>query len=155
MARPTPQPAALKALRGNPGKRPINRKEPKFTPLRETPPCPPEFAGRAQAAWEYYAEMLVRVGVLTEGDIQVLVTLCDAVEVWHECSTDVRANGSVLESEGKLIRNPAGVAKDAAWKTVKECSALLGLDPSSRSKIVVDTAPEVNPFLAITGGKSS
>lgn len=145
-----PKPTRLKLLTGNPGKRPLNAKEPKFEPLAAVPPCPTQLLGEiGRQTWDHYAPQLVTTGVLTSADIHVLVTFCDAWERWVECSTDVRANGSVLESEGKLIRNPASVALSDAWKVVRECSALLGLDPSSRSKLAVEQPEEKNPFLEL------
>lgn len=41
--------------------------------------------------------------------------------------------------------------RDAAWKTARECSALLGLDPASRTRLKVRCAAPVaaNPFFAL------
>ncbi|MBT6386690.1 MAG: phage terminase small subunit P27 family, partial [Alphaproteobacteria bacterium] len=45
-----PKPTHLKAITGNPGKRPLNRDEPR--PEIAVPECPPELSPAAQREWQ-------------------------------------------------------------------------------------------------------
>lgn len=155
---PPRKPDVIRELQGKPGKaRPIAKKAPRFETLRELPPAPEDLGEFAQKQWVFYGEQLVATGVLTSADLHVLAAFCNAYERWRECAIDVRVNGSVLEAEGRLIRNPASVAIAEAWKVMRECGALMGLDPANRSKIIADQPEKENPFAALLadGGKNS
>ena len=69
-----PKPTAIRILEGNPGKRPINKNEPKPQPLG--PECPDFVQGKARAFWNEYAPILMKQGVLTELDEFLFGALC-------------------------------------------------------------------------------
>ena len=56
MAGRKPKPTAIKELEGNPGKRKLNKKEPK--PDKEMPVCPEWLLPEAKAEWERLCEKL-------------------------------------------------------------------------------------------------
>lgn len=62
---PKPQPAELKALRGNPGKRALP-KVPVSDPMM--PDIPKDMPARIASMWSHYGGVLVRIGILREAD---------------------------------------------------------------------------------------
>lgn len=75
MAGRRPTPTELKLVRGNPGKRAINKKEPQ--PARHIPSAPAHLTCEGQVAWGRLTVLLDRMGVLTEADGFALERLCD------------------------------------------------------------------------------
>ncbi|SPO68124.1 protein of unknown function [Pseudomonas sp. JV241A] len=75
MAGRRPTPTELKLVRGNPGKRPINKNEPK--PAKRIPSAPGHLSSEGQVAWGRLTVLLDRMGVLTEADGFALERLCD------------------------------------------------------------------------------
>ena len=77
-----PQPTALKVLRGNPGKRPLNLAEPVHAPLSET--CPEEVSDPvARAEWDRVAPLLIARGQVTVVDRGVLMGYCVKYAQWR------------------------------------------------------------------------
>lgn len=73
---PPPTPTALKALRGNPGKRPIPEGEP--MPSASTPRPPADLDGEALAEWKRVVPELESLGLVTVLDRAYLVAYCEA-----------------------------------------------------------------------------
>lgn len=71
-----PKPTALKVLEGNPGKRPLNRREPQ--PLRSIPTCPAHLSPTAKGEWKRLAGQLHRLGILSQLDRAALAAYCQA-----------------------------------------------------------------------------
>jgi len=63
---PAPQPTALKRLHGNPGKRPLNEREPQ--PAQKLPLCPRHLKGVARAQWTKVGKMLDPSREIPSGD---------------------------------------------------------------------------------------
>ena len=57
-----PKPTALKLLEGNPGKRPLNDKEPK--PQKKAPSCPKWLDPEAKKEWRRLASKMEMMGIL-------------------------------------------------------------------------------------------
>lgn len=72
---PRPTPTNLIALRNNPGKRAINRHEPKPRGKAE---CPQWLSSAARKVWRRRAPELNRLGVLTSVDTEVFAEYCAA-----------------------------------------------------------------------------
>ena len=89
-----PAPTALKILRGNPGRRPLNRREP--APARATDLSPPpELTGVAAEEWRRLAPKLSRLGLLTEIDDRALIGYCVTWARWLEAEAHLRDHGMV------------------------------------------------------------
>lgn len=73
-------PTALKRIRGNPGKRPINGQEPK--PPSSQPTCLSHLSSSASAEWKRLAASLNRIGLLTQVDRAVLAAYCQPYRRW-------------------------------------------------------------------------
>ena len=66
-----PKPTALKQQEGNPGKRPLNEREP--TPPKGTIRCPNWLEAEAKKEWKRLAPSLEAMGVLTTADITAVI----------------------------------------------------------------------------------
>src|SRR5688572_3138073 len=61
-----PLPTAMKVLRGNAGKRPLNEQEPQ--PRVAMPACPPHLSDEAKREWRRMGRRLAALGLVTEID---------------------------------------------------------------------------------------
>src|SRR6266545_2987232 len=87
-----PIPTALKVLAGNPGKRRLNRREPK--PIVRLPPCPPHLKDVAREAWRRIGHRLTTLRVVTEADGAALELLCLAYAEYRRAIGVVERRGS-------------------------------------------------------------
>ena len=139
---PPPMPTALKILRGNPGKRRLNRAEPK--PLVPATLEPPDWlAPKAQAQWRRLAPMLDRVGILTESDTETLAAYCEVFVTWREATDELRKTGILVKRKGL----PPGIAPavkiaNYAGIQMRQLLVELGMTPSARSRIKVPPAAQ-------------
>ena len=112
-----PRPTALKILRGNPGRMPINHREPRPDPL--SPDCPPELtAPAAVAEWHRLVPHLIAIGMVTAADRAILVGYCALWARWlqaHELKHHKAEHGVFVH----LLR----------------AMAEIGLTPASRSRV--------------------
>lgn len=138
---PPPKPSRLKELAGNPGRRPLNPREPK--PAAGRPRQPVWLPAGAKKAWREVCRTLEAIGLLTTADGHALTCLCLA---WHELETAT----ATLEAEGRHVRlatgyltpHPAVAQQRSAWNAVRQFSQLFGLDPSSRSRVALPATAE-------------
>jgi P27 family predicted phage terminase small subunit len=142
MAGRRPTPSALKLVKGNPGKRPVNKREPR--PAMEPPAKPSHLSPFAGEAWDRVAPELHRLGLLTVVDGVALELLVCAYDDWRTAHDEVTDEGATYETEtaqgGRMVRtNPHVAIRADAWRRVKSILAEFGLTPASRAKI--ETAP--------------
>ena len=91
MAGRKPLPTKLKMLKGTAQKCRVNPNEPELAPAL---PEPPDFLGEtAREEWLRKAPVLVRMGVLTEGDDAALAAYCQAFERFVEAERKIRQSG--------------------------------------------------------------
>lgn len=131
-----PKPTARKKAAGNPGKRVLNDAEPDFGVMTNIDP-PDWITGAARDMWLRVVPLLCREKVLQETDIHNVEIFCMAYGNWRMSSVDVAANGIVVAgATGGPVKNPALTALNESAKQMASFGALLGLDPSSRSRIM-------------------
>lgn len=138
MAGRRPKPTALKLVEGNPGKRAINKSEPK--PKREIPSCPAHLTDAAKVAWGKLCVLLDRMGVLTEADSLALERLCDCYADILECRELIGRDGRTYTTQDQngntLIKNnPAVNQLRAADSQFKSYLVEFGLTPAARTKV--------------------
>jgi phage terminase small subunit len=104
-----PKPTHLKLLEGNPGKRPINTREPK--PEIRVPTCPAHLCPSAKAEWKRLAQQLVMLGVITELDRAVLAAYCQAYGRWVEAERK-------LKETPMLLKLPSGAIQQSPWLAI-------------------------------------
>lgn len=147
MATPKPTPTVLKMVKGNPGKRAINKNEPQ--PEKGIPACPENITGNAKVAWDKLCKILDDMGVLTVADNYALETLCSVYGRMRELQAVIDEHGLVFESPNVngdiLLRpNPAVSQLEKAESLFKNYLTEFGLTPSSRTKIQVNKKAEDN-----------
>ena len=138
MAGRTPKPSALKLVAGNPGGRSLNSREPEPVLLNDLEP-PPYLAPRSAVVWRELAPMLRRNQVLTEMDVLALAMLCDQVADYR-FAREARGDSLVMVSEktGSEYLSAYTVAQQAASKRAGEIMGKFGMDPVSRSRVMVE-----------------
>ena len=82
MAGRKPKPTAIKELEGNPGKRKLNKKEPK--PEKGMLVCPEWLLPEAKVEWKHLSEKLNQMGVLTEVDMAAFAAYYQSYARWKE-----------------------------------------------------------------------
>ena len=135
-----PKPTAVKELAGNPGKRKLNRSEPKPSGI---PTCPSCLDATAKREWTRISRELIAVGLLTSVDRAMLASYCDAYSRWHEATAELnelrRSKGkSVLvvgTKTGYPMQNPLIGIINTSADQMQKFGAELGLSPSSRTRL--------------------
>ncbi|AOM40014.1 phage terminase small subunit P27 family [Xenorhabdus hominickii] len=148
-----PKPTARKALAGNPGKRKLNRDEPAFTPLTGVS-APDWFADSnlplAGVMWALTSKELCAQGLLCVTDLAVLERWCVAYQFWRNAVVNIAVQGNtVTGATGGPIKNPELTAKKEQQSEMDTTGSLLGLDPSSRQRLIgaAGQAKTDNPFM--------
>jgi len=147
-----PKPTALKILQGNPGKRPLNKAEPK--PRAVAPKCPSWLPKEAKKKWKEIAPELERLGLLTSVDGMAFTMLLMHWAVAVEAAKQLSEEGLLFEdSKGKLRKNPLHQVMRDHSESMKAYLSEFGLTPSSRVRLQVpQTADkEEDPIRALLG----
>lgn len=140
-----PKPTVRKELAGNPGKRALNKLEPKFTPITHADP-PDWFDDTARQMWETVIHELCAQRVLYVTDLHNVVLFCSAFRNWHESQLEVVRAGITIETESGPKKNPALTAANEAMRQIATFGSLLGLDPASRQRLITPKQGSDNPF---------
>jgi len=135
-------PTALKELRGNPGKRPINARE-----LQPPVPARPPYATRhlsedAKREWRRIVAVLLELGLYTELDHAALEMYCQSYGRWvHARRMIIRTGGEVVESdEGAAYYNQWYNVENREFEKMRKMLAEFGLTPSARSRLQIEPA---------------
>jgi P27 family predicted phage terminase small subunit len=141
----------LKVLAGNPGKRPLNEREPAAP--QGVPERPEWLDAEAQAEWDRVTVELQEMGLLSRTDRAALTAYCTAWSRWVEAEAQVKKYGTVVKSpeKGFPMKSPYLSIADQALETMRKLMVEFGLTPSSRSRIRLpsggDEADELDRFL--------
>lgn len=106
----------------------------------------------AEAAWNHTLPILMRMRVVTSGDIDALSTYCIAVGIHREATRSLAAKPglyfeSITEKGGTIQRKwPELDIINSQAKIIQSFAAEFGLTPSSRTKIAVTLKPEDDPL---------
>lgn len=133
-----PQPTALKVLRGNPGKRPLNVDEPTIAPADPSFDNPPaEIADDLGAAteWRRVAPILRAAGLVSATERAALTALCQQWSRYLAAHTQVMKLGMCIETTKSVpIPNPYLLVADRALTHCARLWSELGLTPSGRAR---------------------
>jgi len=150
MKGPRPLPTVLKILRGNPGGRPLNTREPHPGALAIYTP-PELFRDRAACLeWKRTIIPAIQTGQITAADRAMAVGYCLLWSTWRSQLETASLHPHVV-AVGKAhhpIPNPARVMANKTYLLLVKTAAELGLTPSSRSRVTVSGASgqEANPL---------
>lgn len=161
------KPAKLELLQGNPGKRPVNKNEPK--PAERAPSCPSHLDTQAKRIWGKVVKQLLPLGLVTEIDEAILALYCQTYSTWLTLTQELKRDGAfinipVRERTGELvkdfngnvitepIKNPRVVEIRLHTAQLKSLAAEIGLTATSRARIQVpmdgDEEDEMKEFMA-------
>lgn len=130
-----PQPAAVKKLLGNPGKRRI---KPDLPSPPGAPPMPKRLLVDSPAVekWNELVPLLLELGTLTLADGEALATLCEVYSASQACLLELRASGPVMKTDlGGVKPNPAGPLYRSLAALVVSLMGEFGLTPTSRVRL--------------------
>lgn len=158
-----PKSTHLKLVRGETNKDRLNTKEPK--PIPKRPPCPSVLQKEDRKMWRYLAPQLERTGQLTRIDLGKFASYCRAYGRWIRAERMINEKGVLYKTGEKITRttNKVGdvVEKRSGgsittspylWianKCISQMDSLgsaLGLDPASRSRLIIDIEGERDEF---------
>jgi len=146
---PRPQPTALKLVRGNPGKRPLPKDEPR--PTLGIGPCPESLCEEAKAEWVRVVVELEKLEMLTRVDSPSLEAYCGAVVMMRQARKAITADGLVLNGKFGPVKNPAvQIHRDCA-ALVRQFAAEFGLTPSARTRLKAPEKKTTDPLGAFLG----
>jgi len=157
-----PKPTELKIVQGT-----LNKSRERARGIEQAPEFeevqnidPPEtLDGLALSTWQDLAPKLQRAKVLREADLRALESYCIAYANMRRAQESLEMYGVMLmnENTGAYYKNPAATAVNESLTQLARYSAMLGLDPSSRTRINVGKkdADKGNPFAALQRKPSS
>ena len=145
MPGPAPKPTAIKKLQGNPGHRPINKREP--TPRRRRPTMPGYLTELEQKEWKRITRELRSMGLLTSADADAIAVYCQVACRYQEATKFVQDRGLTVDSpNGYPIINPALSIVNKCIQQMHRLLAEFGMTPASRSRIQVPETATEDPF---------
>lgn len=128
------KPTILKLARGNPGKKKINRREPKFT---EGAPKPPKYLTPAAVAeWNRVVPELERNGLMKVVGAQVLAVYCQSVAEYAEAQIALAAMSKTYKTKTgtRKIVPEVLLASEAATR-IRQFAEKFGFTPADQSRI--------------------
>lgn len=135
MAGRTPKPTALKIIAGNPGKRPLNKREPQPNILQDLAP-PAHLTPAAAEVWSEFAGKLSAVRVLTELDALALEMACNAIATYRQAIQQMDGNQVAMTSDGGLAKSPWVAVQAEAYKQAIALLRDFGMTPAARSRVI-------------------
>jgi len=145
-----PKPTHLKIVTGNPGKRPLNKKEPK--PKGDLVNPPAWFNETQRAEWKHIIAQAPK-GLLKKLDIGILTVYVSAYCDMIAAQEKINEHGIASKKGSTVLVSQAFHAKSRASLVLMKAASELGFTPSSRSRITVDSPEEeTNPFEEMKDG---
>jgi P27 family predicted phage terminase small subunit len=136
-----PKPSRLKALTGNPGKRPLNEYEPQ--PDSVVPDCPPELGPVAQREWHRLIGELAALRLVTNLDRAALAAYCAAYGMWAEATEAIQKYGTMIKSPtGFPIQSPYVAIANRQAEIMMRIASEFGFTPASRGRITTRHSEE-------------
>ena len=129
-----PRPTSLKLAAGNPGKRPLNSREPRAEP--DLPTCPAHLLPTAKAEWKRLVRELYQLGVITRLDRATLAAYCQAYGRWVDAEKKLKETPGILKMpSGYIQMNPWLTIATKQMELMQRFAVELGMTPSSRSRV--------------------
>jgi P27 family predicted phage terminase small subunit len=141
MAGRRPKPTRTKQIQGNPGRRPLNEREPKIAP--NIPDCPEHLDLVAREEWARITPELHGMRILSRIDRAALAAYCQAWSRWVDAEDNLRKFGTIIKTpKGYPIQNPYLAIANTAIDTMRRFLVEFGMTPSSRSRIIAGEQSE-------------
>lgn len=135
-----PKPTALKLVQDNPGKRPLNKREPKARGNLYDPPA--WLTEDQRKGWEYAIECAPH-GLLKRVDRSTLVAWVIAEDL-HRQAVEKLNNGALLikTPNGMPVQSPFIAIINKQAQIMLKAAAEMGFTPASRSRVEVEDAQD-------------
>lgn len=152
---PKPEPTIIKLAKGNPGKRRINKAEPK--PSTDGIEPPEYLAGKSLEKWHAIIPQLRDMGVMTVSDVETIARYCTMWEQWLKYLDQCRRGLDVLvirDESGKvkyMQSTPAATMQQKLATSMLRIEQEFGLTPSARTGIVAKKDEEDDPLAKYLG----
>ena len=146
-----PVPTHLKVIRGNPGKRKLNKNEP--LPIGDLVDAPEWMAESQRQSWNYAVENAPK-GLLKKLDRSVLVAWTVAEDLHRRSSEQVEKFGILTKAPntGLPMQSPYLPVVNKQAQIMLKAAELLGFTPASRSRVqIIEDRPsdEEDPWAAL------
>lgn len=134
-----PKPTSMKIVNGNPGKRPLNAREPQYD--AHSGDAPDGLNDDGLWMWNRLARLLIPQGLLTQADEPMAVAWCEAWADLVEARSALAAHHTQFHSYdavgqgGMIMTHPAFRRKANATERLNKLSGKFGFSPSDRAKI--------------------
>ncbi len=130
---------------GEPGR--LNEDAPGIEPVRDQAKIkrPNWLDDDAMETWNEFLPILIRMGVFTVADRQLLIAFCCACSRLKAAEREIQSNGLVIFGATGNKKNPAVTIADEATKQIRALSADLGLTPASRPGLKANPPTELSP----------
>lgn len=130
-----PKPTAQKELSGNPGKRPLNTREPQ-PGRRRVNRMPVGLSDGAQRLWRQMAGEMVELGMLTDADLPAFILMAEHYNIARRALSEIAEEDLTVQDQNGLLRKHPllQVFRDNSM-AFKSYAAEFGLTPSSRSRL--------------------
>jgi P27 family predicted phage terminase small subunit len=140
-----PTPTHLKELHGNPGKRPLNKNEPK--PVGDLFAAPEWMSDSQREGWAY-AITNAPHGLLKCLDRSILAIWVVAEDLHREAAEKVTHYGLLTKSPnaGLPLQSPYLAILNKQAQIMLKAGAELGFSPSSRTRVQIAPDRSNNPF---------
>ena len=138
---PPPKPTHLKVIAGNPGKRPLNVREPRSPKGR--PRCPEWLGIEARKVWKRLVATLDGMGLLTAADADAIAAYAQTYVRWRKAEEFLERHGEVypLRDEKGQIRCmqqfPQVAIARGLLQVLRAYQQEFGLTPAARSRITL------------------
>jgi P27 family predicted phage terminase small subunit len=136
---PAPEPSAIRAMKGNPSRRPMNASEPMPHISKRTPPAPEWLSDGARRVWKSQARRLWELQLLTELDVLAFGAFCEWMALYIRAMREIAAGADVQTAEsGYRQQDPWVSIASNAWGHASKIGAHFGMSPSDRSKLRIE-----------------
>ena len=140
-----PKPTKLKLLNGNPGKRPLNKREPQYE--TDVPTRPEWLLPEAKREWSRIVPELQAKGLIAKVDRAALAAYCQSWALYVEAVQDIAENGTTFKTEtGYQGPTPSVGIMVKMQQQMSTYAAKFGFTPSDRSRISVPEPEQESEF---------
>lgn len=144
MPGPKGQPAEIKALKGNPGGRPIVRAPAELGLFSATPPR--TLKRKPKAVWKQLASKLGGLKFIKVSDEPALERYCTDLAAWRDVTAELEKTGQIYETSsthGTMLRvHPLFLVQDRLQKRLESFEDRFGLNPAARQRIMQGLAAQ-------------
>jgi P27 family predicted phage terminase small subunit len=158
---PKPQPAAIKAQKGNPGNRPLGA-DPQAAagvPVGMVVAPPAWLKGDGLRVWARIAPRLTTLKLLTAADVETFARYCRNFGRWLEMNRVIDRDDAFYEitTESGTVRraHPAFMVADRLERQLLAAEDRFGLNPAERQRIFAARAQSPDPAADLFGSPGS